>query len=77
MRALLGDQRDQLADLAVVDRVLDRVRDRRVALADVQAQVQHQALADLALGVADAVVRVQRQARDLDRDRLGRLVALL
>ena len=48
--ALLGEQRHELADLGVVDRVLERVRHRGVALSDVQAQVDHQALADLALG---------------------------
>jgi hypothetical protein len=71
VRALLGDQRDELADLGVVDRVLDRVGRRRVGLADVEAQVEHEPLADLALGVADAVVRVQRQAGYLDGDGLG------
>src|SRR5581483_6433749 len=66
--ALLGDQRDELADLAVVDGVLDAVGLGRVRLADVDADVEEQALADLALGGADADVRVQREARDLDRD---------
>ena len=44
---------------------------------DVQAQIDHQALADLALGLADPVVGVQRQAGDLDGDRLGGLLAIL
>src|SRR5690348_17423251 len=57
--ALLGDQRDHLADLAVVDRVLDAVGDQRVRLADVEADVEHQPLADLALRGRDAVVRVE------------------
>ena len=61
----------------VVDRVLDRVGDGRVALADVEAQVDHQPLADLALGLADAVVGVEREAGDLDRDRLRGLLAVL
>ena len=77
MRALLGDERDELADLRVVDRVLDRVGDRCVGLADVEAQVEHQPLADLALGLADAVVGVKREARDLDRYRLGALLAVV
>src|SRR4051794_23180474 len=66
--ALLGDQRDHLADLAVVDGVLDAVGDQRVGLADVEAHVEHEALADLALGGRDAVVGEQREADDLDRD---------
>ena len=68
VRALLGDQRDHLADLAVVDRVLDAVGDQRVGLADVEADVEHEPLADLPLGGGDAVVRVEREADDLDRD---------
>src|SRR5262249_24219928 len=39
-----------------------------VGLADVEADVEHQALADLALGGGDAVVREEREADDLDRD---------
>ena len=66
--ALLGDQRDDLADLRVVDRVLDEVGDRRVDLPDLEAQVDDQPLADLALGLGDPVVGVQRQAADLDDD---------
>ena len=74
--ALLGDEIDELADLAVVDRVLDPVGDRRVALADVKSQVDDQALADLPLGCGDTHVGVEREAADLDRD-LGLGVALL
>jgi len=77
VRALLGDQRDQLTDLSVVDGVIDRVRNRGVGLTDVQPQVENQPLADLPLGLADAVMGVQRKAADLDRDRLGGLLALL
>ena len=78
MRALLGDQRHELADLGVVDGVLDRVGDGGVGGADVQAQVEHQPLAHLALGLADAVVGVEREPRDLDRDRLrARLVIVV
>src|SRR4051794_15133168 len=36
VRALLGDERDLVADLAVVDGVLDAVGDQRVHLADVE-----------------------------------------
>ena len=59
--ALLGDERDALADRAVVDRVLDEVGHGRVALADLEAQVEDEPLADLALGRAHAVVGVERQ----------------
>jgi len=64
-------------DLGVVDGVEDGVGDGGIRFAHVQPQVDHQALADLALGLADAVVRVQRQAADLDRDGLGGLLAIL
>src|SRR3954452_6447992 len=57
MRALLGDQRDELAHLGVVDGVFDRVGDGRVGLADVEPQVEHEPLTHLTLGLADAVVR--------------------
>ncbi len=77
MGALLGDQRDQLADLGVVDRVLQRVGRGRVGLADVQSQVEHQTLADLTLGLAHAVVGVERESRDLDRDRLGAALGIV
>src|SRR5215207_8535548 len=49
--ALLGDEGDGLAHLAVVDGVLQAIGDRGVGLADVEAQVKQQALADLALGL--------------------------
>ena len=65
--ALLGHEVGQLADLTVVDRVLDAVGQRRVALADVQSQVEQQALADLALGRRHADMGEQRQPADLDR----------
>jgi hypothetical protein len=69
---LLGDERNRLADLGVVDRVLEAVGQRRVALADVEAQVDHQPLPDLALGGADAVMGVERETGDLDgHERLG------
>jgi hypothetical protein len=69
--ALLRNERDELADLRVVDRVLERVGCGRIGLAHVQPQVEDQALANLALGLAHTVVGVQRQSGDLDRDRLG------
>lgn len=71
MGALLSDQRHQLTDLRVIDRVLKRVGRGRVRLAHVQSQIQHQTLADLTLGLAHTVVGVQREPGDLDRDRLG------
>ena len=46
-------------------------------MAHVKAQVENQALADLALGIAHAVVGVKRQAGDFDRDRFGCLIAIL
>src|SRR5436190_20349099 len=66
--ALLGGQRDRLADLGVVDGVLDAVGDDRVAGSDLEAQVDHQSLADLAFGLRDPEVGVQRQAGDLNGD---------
>ncbi len=77
VRALLGDQRDQLADLGVVDGVLERVGYGRVGLADVETQIEHQPLTDLALRLTHAVVGVQRQTGDLNRDRLGRLLTII
>src|SRR5262249_31543628 len=50
------------------DRVLDAVGDQRVGLADVEAHVEDDPLADLALLLGDPVVRVERQADDLDGD---------
>ena len=52
---------------AVVDGVLDAVGDRRVGLAELEADVEDQPLADLALGRRHAVMGVQRQPVDLDR----------
>src|SRR3954452_11551244 len=76
--ALLRDERRQLADLAVVDGVGDVVGRRRVVAEHVERDVEHEALADLALGFADAVVRVEREAADLDRDRgVGDVVVLV
>ena len=53
---------------AVVDGVLEAVGDRRVGLAELEPDVEDQPLADLALGRGDAVVRVEREAVDLDGD---------
>src|ERR1039458_4643754 len=66
--ALLRDQRDELADLTVIDGVLDPIGLGGVGLADVDADVEQQPLSDLALGRADADVGVQGEPRDLDRD---------
>jgi len=43
-----GDERDQLADLRVVDRVLDAIGLRSVGLADIDPDVKQQPLTDLA-----------------------------
>ena len=60
------------------DRVLDAVGDQRVGLADVEADVEDQPLADLPLCGRDAVVRVEREPDDLDGDAdLGALVVLV
>src|ERR1700728_62391 len=75
--ALLSHQRHELADLGIVDRVLHAIGDGGVGFADVQTQVDQQALADLALGLGYAVVRVEREAADLDRDGLKALVILV
>ena len=77
MGALLDNQGDQLADLRVVDRVLERISRGGVRLAHVQPQVEHQSLAHLALCLAHPVVGVQRQPGDLDRDRLGPSLGIL
>src|SRR4051794_23476850 len=78
VRTLLCGERDLLADVRVVDRVLHAVGHRRVGVSHLEGEVEHEALAHVALGLLDAVVGVQRQARDLDRDRrLGSLAVLV
>src|SRR6185312_419780 len=74
--ALLGHQVGHVAHLRVVDRVLDPVGDRGVALPDIEPEIEQEALADLAFGRGHAHVREQRQAADLDRH-LGLGVPLL
>src|SRR5580693_1433974 len=74
--ALLGHQRHQLADLRVVDRVLHSVGHGGIRFPHIQAQVDQQSLADLALGLAHAVVCVERETVDLDRDGLEALFVL-
>ena len=69
--ALGRRQRDDVADLGVVDRVLEPVGEHRVAVGDVERDVDHQPLADLLLGVGDPVVGVDREPAQLDLD--GRL----
>src|SRR3712207_8151203 len=49
------------SDVAVVDGVLDAVGDRGVAVVELERDVEHQPLAQLALRVADPVPRVERQ----------------
>ena len=63
---LRGGEGDDVADLRVVDGVLDAVGQHRVAVGHVERQVELQPLADLLLGVADAVVRIYGEAADLD-----------
>src|SRR5262249_7823720 len=63
-----GGQRDDVADLRVVDGVLDSIGEDRVAVGHVEGQVEVQSLPDLLLGVGDAVVRVDGEAADLDLD---------
>src|SRR3954447_21483536 len=76
--ALLREERHELADLAVVDGVLDPIGQRRVACAHLEAQVEDQPLAHLLLGVAHPVVGEEGEPGDLDRDvRLGRLVIVV
>ena len=53
--APLGDERDELADAAVVNGVLNPVCDGCVAGADVEAKVEDKPLADLLLGEAVAL----------------------
>ena len=67
--ALGRRQGDDVGDLGVVDRVLEPVGEHRVAVGDVEGDVDHQPLADLLLGVGDAVVGVDREAAQLDLDR--------
>jgi hypothetical protein len=71
VRTLLGDQRDELTNLRIVDRVLERIGRGGICFTDIQPQVEHESLAHLALSLAHPMVGVQRQSRDLDRDRLG------
>src|SRR5918999_5239536 len=67
--ALLGRQCHLLAHHAVVDRVLHAIGDRRVALVELEGDVENEPLADLPLGLAHPVARVEGQARDFDRHR--------
>jgi hypothetical protein len=67
--ALGGGEGNYVGDLGVVDRVLDAVGQDRVAVRDVEADVEYQPLPDLLLGVADAVMRVDREPVELDLDR--------
>ena len=62
-----GDQCDGLAHRGVVDRVLEAVGHGRVAVLDVEGDVEHHALACLLLGLGDPVMGEEREARDLDR----------
>ena len=59
--ALRRGQGDDVADLGVVDRVLEPVGQYRVAVGDLEARLDLQALADLLLGLGDAMMRVDRE----------------
>ena len=67
--ALGRGEGDDVADLGVVDRVLEAVGEHRVAVGDVEGDVDLEPLADLPLGLADPVVGVDREAAQLDLDR--------
>src|SRR5215212_8545195 len=75
--ALLGAERDLLAHLGVVHGVLDAVGDRGVAFVELEGDVEDEPLADLALRLADAVMGVEREPRDLYRDGGRRGAALV
>jgi hypothetical protein len=64
--ALGGRQHHEVGDLGVVDGVLDAVREHRVAVRDIEADVDLEPLAYLLLGVGDAVVGVDREPLELD-----------
>ena len=66
--ALGRGEGDDVADLAVVDRVLEPVGENRVAVGDVEGDVELEPLADLLLGVGDAVVGVDRETPQVDLD---------
>src|SRR6476469_8611504 len=64
--ALGRGQRDDVADLRVVHGVLEPVGEDRVAVGDIEGDVELQPLADLALGLGHSVVGVEREAAELD-----------
>ena len=66
--ALGRPQRDDVADLGVVDRVLEPVGEHRIAVGHVEADVDLEPLADLPLGLGDPVMRVDGEAANLDLD---------
>ena len=59
---------DDVADLGVVDGVLEPVGQHRVAIGHVEGDVELKPLSDLLLGVADAVVGVDREPAQLHLD---------
>ena len=66
--ALGRGQRDDVADLGVVDRVLEPVGEHRIAVGHVEADVDLEPLADLPLGLGDPVMGVDGEAANLDLD---------
>src|SRR3954454_19186048 len=66
--ALGGSERDDVAHLGVVDGVLEPIGEHGVAVGHVEADVDLEALPDLALRLSDTVVRVGRKATNIDLD---------
>jgi len=66
--ALGGGEGDDVGNLGIVDRVFDPIGEHRVAGGDVEGDVELEPLADLLLGVAEAVVRVDGEAAQFDLD---------
>src|SRR5213078_1147520 len=66
--ALGRAQRDDLTDLGIVDRVLEPVGQHRIAVGHIEADVDLEPLADLALGLRNSVMRVDGEAANLDLD---------
>src|SRR5262249_56406921 len=64
--ALGRRQGDDVADLGVVDGVLEPIGQHRVAVGDVEGDVELEPLPDLLLGFAHPVVGVDREAAQLD-----------
>jgi hypothetical protein len=66
--ALGRGEGDDVADLGVVNRVVDAIGEHRVAVGHVEGDVELEPLPDLLLGVADAMVGIDREPSQLDLD---------